>query len=101
MKLKQILHAIFPFKLILDLINSPIFCSHVMKYWDMKLIVEDESSHTYRKFNDKVFKETFCQCVKCGIQKKKSMMVGEWNEWKTTRFIPTDSDTIEIKVEKL
>ena len=101
MKLKKILTIIFPIRLLTDLIHSPILCSHVMKYWDMKLVVEDKSSHTYRKFNNKVFKDTFCQCVKCGIQKKKSMRVGEWNEWKATKFQPTDANIIEVKVEKL
>ena len=101
MKIINIIFRLFSIDRIIELFKTPLFCRHEMKFWDMKLIVEDESSHIYRKFNDAVFKDTFCQCVKCGVQKKRSMKVGDWGKWENTNFIPSNDDIILIKVSEI
>lgn len=85
-------------EIFLDL--KPLFCRHEMKFWDMKWFVDtdDHSDPNYRRFNGKIWKNTFCECKKCGVQKRKSMKVGEWGKWKNYYFEPTDDGIIEVEI---
>ena len=98
----KIFHIIFPFITIFEnLIVSlrPYFCKHQMRYWDMKWFVDsDHSDPNYRRFNGKVWKNTFCECQKCGVQNRKSMKVGEWGKWKNHIFTPTSNGIIEVEI---
>jgi hypothetical protein len=71
-----------------------------MKYWDMEWLVDTDnhSDPNYRRFNGKVWKNTFCECQKCGVQKRKSMKVGEWGKWKNHSFTPTSNGIIEVEI---
>jgi hypothetical protein len=70
-----------------------------MKFFDMKWIVDEDVDKDYhRRFNGKIFKSTFCECQKCGVQKKKSMMAGKFGKWENYRFTPTSSSVIEVEV---
>ena len=67
---------------------KPLVCSHEMKYFDMVWFVDtdDKSDPNYKRFNGKVWKDSFCECQKCGVQKRKSMKVGEWGKWINCEF---------------
>jgi hypothetical protein len=98
--MKEILNLFFPYKLIRYLLKDPFFCRHKMKYWDMEWLVDTDnhSDPNYRRFNGKVWKNTFCECQKCGVQKRKSMKVGEWGKWKKNSFTPTSNGIIEVEI---
>lgn len=98
--MKNILNLFFPYTAIVSLLKDPIFCRHKMKYFDMVWFVDDEcySDSNFNKFNGKVWKDTFCECQKCGVQKKKSMKVGQCGKWKNYRFTPTSNGIIEVEI---
>ena len=99
MNLKNILNLFLPYIIIVSLFKDPIFCRHEMKYWDMKWIVDEDVDKDYhRRFNGKVFKSAFCECQKCGVQKKKSMMVGKFGKWENFKFTPTSIGVIEVEI---
>jgi hypothetical protein len=96
--MKDILNLFFPYRLIGSLIKDPIFCRHKMKYWDMMWVVEKDADFFFRTFQGKIWKQTFCQCEKCGVQKRKSMKVGEWGKWKNHSFETTTNGIIEVEI---
>lgn len=98
--LKEILNLIFPYRIIVSFIKDPIFCRHEMKYFDMVWFVDtdDKSDPNYKRFNGKVWKDIFCECQKCGVQKKKSMMVGKWDKWENYQFTTTSNGVIEVEI---
>ena len=96
--MKDILNLFFPYRLIGSLIKDPIFCRHKMKYWDMKWNVDDSAGSYHRKFDGKIWKGIFCECQKCGVQKKKSIKVGQWGKWENHRFTPTSNGIIEVEI---
>ena len=114
--MKEIISLFFPtYRAITSLLKDPIFCRHEMKYWDMKWIVDEDvdkektkvfySPHgysflraDYRRFNGKVWENIFCECQKCGVQKKKSMMVGKFGKWENFNFTPTSSGVIDVEI---
>ena len=96
--MKEILKHLLPYLLIEAIIGNPIFCRHRMKFFDMKWIVDDELNFYHRRFNGKVFKSAFCECQKCGVQKRKSMMAGKWGKWENFKFTPTSSGVIDVEI---
>jgi hypothetical protein len=97
--MKEFINLFFSYRIIGSLLKDPIFCRHRMKYWDMKWFVDsDHSDPNYRRFNGKVWKNTFCECQKCGVQKRKSMKVGDWGKWKNHSFTPTSNGIIEVEI---
>ena len=97
--MKEIISLFFPaYRAIVSLLKDPIFCRHEMKYWDMKWIVDYEPGFFHRRFDGKVWENIFCECQKCGAQKKKSMMAGKFGKWENYRFTPTSSSVIEVEV---
>ncbi len=97
--MKEILKHLLPYSLIESLIGNPIFCRHRMKFFDMKWIVDEDADKDYhRRFNGKVFKSAFCECQKCGVQKRKSMMVGKFGKWENFKFTPTSSGVIDVEI---
>jgi hypothetical protein len=97
--MKDFLNILFPYRLIGSLFKDPFFCRHRMKYFDMKFIVDDDADfYLTQRFNGKVFKGTLCQCQKCGVQKKKSMMVGKYGKWENHSFTPTSNGVIEVEI---
>lgn len=85
-------------EIFLDL--KPLFCRHEMKFWDMKWFVDtdDHSDPNYRRFNGKIWKNTFCECKKCGVQKRKSMKVGEWGKWINCDFKLNKDLEVEVEI---
>ena len=79
---------------------NKILCRHEMRFWDMRWVVntDDESDPNYKKFNNKIWKNIFCQCEKCGSQKIMSMKVGEFGKWKAHRFEPTKNGIVEVEI---
>jgi hypothetical protein len=75
-----------------------LFCRHQMRGWDMKWFVEDETSYFYDRFNGKVWKDVFCQCQKCGVKYKKSLLVGKFGKWERSNFTPTNNSYIEVEI---
>ena len=98
--MKEIISLFFPaYRAIVSLLKDPIFCRHEMKYWDMKWIVDEDIDKDYhRRFNGKILKSAFCECQKCGVQKKKSMMVGKFGKWENFKFTPTSIGVIEVEI---
>jgi hypothetical protein len=100
--INKILNLFIPIQLFKDTyeILKPSLCRHEMRYWDMKWFVdtEDYSDPNYVRFNGKVWRNTFCECQKCGIQKRMSMKVGEWGKWKNHPFDKTDNGVIEVEI---
>ena len=96
--MKNILNLFFPYRLIGSLFKDPFFCRHRMKYFDMKWSVDDSAGLYHRRFDGKVWKKTFCECQKCGVQKRKSMMVGKYGKWENHRFTPTSDGVIEVEI---
>ena len=77
-----------------------LVCSHKMLYFDMVWFVDDEcySDSNFNKFNGKVWKDTFCECQKCGVQKKKSMKVGEWSKWINCEFKLNQDLQVDVEI---
>jgi hypothetical protein len=96
--MKDFLNILFPYRLIGSLFKDPFFCRHRMKYFDMKWSVDDSAGLYHRRFDGKVWKKTFCECQKCGVQKRKSMMVGKYGKWENHRFTPTSDGVIEVEI---
>jgi len=97
--MKEFLKILFHYNLIGYLFKDPFFCRHRMRYFDMKFIVDDDSDfYLAQRFNGKVFKGTLCECQKCGVQKKKSMMVGKYGKWENHCFTPTSNGVIEVEI---
>ena len=96
--MKEFLKISFHYNLIGSLFKDPFFCRHRMKYFDMKWIVDDELDFYHRRFDGKVFKSILCECQKCGVQKRKSMMVGKYGKWENFRFTPTSNGVIEVEI---
>jgi hypothetical protein len=69
-----------------------------MRYFDMKWSVDDSAGSYHRRFDGKIWKGIFCECQKCGVQKKKSMKVGKWGKWENYRFTPTSNGIIEVEI---
>lgn len=97
--MKEILKHLLPYSLIESLIGNPIFCRHRMKFFDMKWIVDEDFDKGYhRRFDGKVWENIFCECQKCGVQKKKSMMAGKFGKWENFKFTPTSNGVIEVEI---
>ena len=79
---------------------KPLVCRHKMLYFDMVWFVDDEcySDSNFNKFNGKVWKDTFCECQKCGVQKKKSMKVGEWSKWINCEFKLNQDLQVDVEI---
>lgn len=94
-----ILNSIIPIDRIRNILidMKPLLCRHDMIYFDMKWIVEDED---LKRFDEKVWKDTFCECQKCGVQKRKSMKVGEWGKWINCKFETNENSYVEIEINK-
>ena len=60
-------------------------------------LVDDED---LKRFEGKVWKETFCECQKCGAQKRKSMKVGEFGKWVNCAFETNEDGFVEIEINK-
>ena len=74
-----------------------LLCGHEMVYFDMTWVVDDEN---IKGFDGKVWKETFCECQKCGVQKRKSMKLGEWGKWVNCTFETNEDGLVEVEVYK-
>lgn len=96
--MKDFLNILFPYRLIGSLFKDPFFCRHRMKYFDMKWSVDDSAGSYHRRFDGKIWKGIFCECQKCGVQKKKSMMVGKYGKWENSKFTPTLNGIIEVEI---
>ena len=101
-KIKEILFILLPINFIYDLICRirPLFCRHQMKYFQMKWVVntDDHSDPNYKRFNGKVWKDAFCECGKCSIQKRMIMKVGEFGKWENEKIAPSKNGIIEIEI---
>ena len=75
-----------------------LFCRHQMRSWDMKWFVEDEKSDFYHRFNGKIWQNIFCECQKCGVKYKKSLLVGKFGKWERSNFTPTSKSYIEVEI---
>lgn len=77
-----------------------LLCRHEMIYFDMVWIVDtdDKSDPNYKRFNGKVWKDSFCECQKCGAQKRKSRKVGEWGKWLNCEFKPNKDLEVEVEI---
>ena len=82
------------------LLFKPLVCRHKMIYFDMVWFVDtdDKSDVNYKRFNGKVWKNSFCECHKCGVQKRKSMKVGEWGKWLNCEFKPNKYGIVEVEI---
>ena len=101
-KIWMIINIIIPIdrfkEYILDF--KPLVCRHKMLYFDMVWFVDtdDKSDPNYKRFNGKVWKKSFCECQKCGVQKRKSMKVGEWGKWLNCEFKPNKDLEVEVEI---
>ena len=94
-KIWMIINIIIP----IDRFN-PLVCRHKMLYFDMVWFVDtdDKSDPNYKRFNGKVWKNSFCECQKCGVQKRKSMKVGEWGKWINCEFKLNQDLKVEVEI---
>jgi hypothetical protein len=79
---------------------KPLVCRHKMLYFDMVWFVDtdDKSDPNYKRFNGKVWKDSFCECQKCGVQKRKSRKVGEWGKWINCDFKLNKDLEVEVEI---
>jgi hypothetical protein len=79
---------------------KPLVCRHKMLYFDMVWFVDtdDKSDPNYKRFNGKVWNNSFCECQKCGVQKRKSMKVGEWGKWINCDFKLNKDLEVEVEI---
>jgi len=103
-KLFNILSIVFGFHQIYSLtksiIKSPFLCRHDMIYYDTKWVVDPELKSLYR-FNGELFKNSLCECKKCGIKKKMSMRVGEFGKWKITDFKTPKNNFVLFELKEI
>ena len=101
-KIWMIINIIIPIDRFKESISffKPLVCSHEMIYFDMVWFVDtdDKSDVNYKRFNGKVWKNSFCECHKCGVQKRKSMKVGEWGKWLNCEFKPNKYGIVEVEI---
>jgi len=97
--MKNIIYIIFPFitifeKLIINL--KPYFCKHQMRYWDMKLVLDNENPF-YGKLNGLILEDSFCECQKCGVKYKKSY-IPKHQKWGRSNFDTNKTNIIEVEI---
>jgi len=101
-KLFNILSIVFGFHQIYSLtksiIKSPFLCRHRMIFYDMKWVVDSNSKRFYDRFNGKVWKDSFCECQKCGIKKRMIMLPDRWGEWKNSYFETPKNGVVEVEI---
>lgn len=69
-----------------------------MKYWDMKWYMDNPTSPHYNEFNGKIWKDSFCQCQKCGVKYQMVMKPKQWGNWIKSDFTPTKNSFIEVEI---
>lgn len=85
------------YSLVKSIINSPFLCRHRMIFYDMKWVVDHESRF-YDRCNGKVWKDTFCECQKCGVKKRMIMLPKRWGEWKDYYFETPKNGVVEVEI---
>ena len=81
-----------------SIINSPFLCRHRMIFYDMIWVVDPESKNFYDRFNGKVWKNSFCECKKCGVKKRMIMLPKRWGEWKDYYFETPKNGVVEVEI---
>jgi len=94
--MKKILNIIFPIYIFRVILKSPFFCRHKMIFYDMRWVMDPNSS-LYRH-NGKIWKDSFCECQRCGIKKKMIMLPGRWGEWKRSHFETPKNGIVEVEI---
>lgn len=104
-KILFLLNILFPLRIFQGFESfKPLFCRHEMEYWDMEVVIENSNDSyplaSLGNFNGRKFTDYYCQCVKCGIQKKKSMIVGKYGKYENTFFKPTSNGIILLEIQE-
>lgn len=96
--LSMSLGVYFLYSSVKSIIKSPFLCRHRMIFYDMKWVVDPESKRFYDKFNGKIWKDTFCECQKCGVKKRMIMLPKRWSEWENSYFETPKNGVVEVEI---
>jgi hypothetical protein len=86
------------YSLVKSIIKSPFFCRHRMIFYDMIWVVDPESKKFYDRCNGKIWKNSFCECQKCGVKKRMIMLPGRWGEWKNYYFETPKNGVVKVEI---
>ncbi len=95
--LSMSLGVYFLYSSVKSIIKSPFLCRHRMIFYDMKWVVDPESRF-YDRCNGKIWKDTFCECQKCGVKKRMIMLPKRWGEWKNSYFETPKNGVVEVEI---
>lgn len=88
----------FLYSSVKSIIKSPFFCRHRMIFYDMKWVVDPESKRFYEMFNGKIWRDSFCECQKCGVKKRMIRLPDRWGEWKNYYFETPKNGYVEVEI---